>query len=937
MWILPFVISAQHSIQSKVINSQNGELVEMATVRLLSLKDSSLISGAQTNANGYFKLDKVRNGKYTLVVSSIGYNTYTHQVEMSGKDIVLKSIQLSEIVQSLGEVEVRGTAAQMVVRGDTTEYNAAAFKTSENAVVEELLKKMPGVEIDADGKITVNGEEVKKVRVDGKKFFGDDAQMATKNIPAEMIDKVQVIDDKSDMAKLTGFEDDETERIINLTLKPNRKRGFFGIFTGAGGMDLVKGNDDKYDPRYNGNVFMNIMRGESQTAIIGGANNTNEMRSGRGRSNMSGGSGITNTQNIGINNNTEINKKLKVGANVSANHSNNLTLTESHKESYSNEKNFDNYDDKSSQSNNYDVSARLELEWNIDTLNTIIFQPNLSYTNAYSLSTNTYTYFTESDTTSYGDSYNESKSQTISGGLRVIYNHKFMKPGRTFTTNANVTINNTESDGWNNSEKNVASTNEQTIIDQKTDNTSNSYNYNIRVSYVEPLYKNRHFLELASSFTNNNRNSEKDQYNLDDSGNYTVFDSVYSNNFKNRFFSETLEANYRFKDKAYDLMLGIRANPSQTYSYTIYGNDSVRNITNEVWNFAPTASFKYRFGKKEYARIEYRGTTKQPSVSQMEPAKNNSNPMNETVGNPGLNPAFEQSLRLMYSKFNAERFSSFSVGLNGKITKDALVSNSIYDATGKQYRQTVNASDVPYSINANIMYNTPIIQKRLHFNTRTTASYNQRIGYTLKDMDAEIIDVDNLLLGDLSKTGNTQVGENLSLTFTHDVVEIGLRANASYSYTTNNLSTESATNVWNWTANGNLTFHLPYQFTISSDIGYTARYGYSTVSSDLNELIWNASIDKVFLKNQGTLSIKAYDILNQRKNIREVIGDNYVRYDTYNTLPTYIMLSFSYKLNKMGSNKMKGPHGEDMDKMPARGDMPRGGGNMPPAGPPPQM
>ena len=243
---------SQHSIQSSVTDSKNYGAIEMATVRLLRAKDSTLVQGAQTNLKGDFILTKIKPGNYVLIISTIGYNDYVRNITMEKKDLILKTIQMTENIKLLKEVEVKGTAAQMVVKGDTLEYNASAFKTAENAVVEDLLKRMPGVEISSEGKITVNGQEIKKVRVDGKKFFGDDVEMTTKNLTADMIDKIQVLEQKSDMAQLTGFEDGDTERIINLTLKPNRRKGVFGNFTGGVGMDT---NDEV---RYDGNMFRPI-------------------------------------------------------------------------------------------------------------------------------------------------------------------------------------------------------------------------------------------------------------------------------------------------------------------------------------------------------------------------------------------------------------------------------------------------------------------------------------------------------------------------------------------------------------------------------------------------------------------------------------------------------------------------------------------------------
>ena len=233
-----FQLFGQHSVQATVFDAGNGMPMEMATVRLLKQGDSTLVQGTQTDVKGSFLLSKVKTGNYILVIGTVGYIQQKKNISVSSRDLILKSIQLVEDAKLLKEVEVKGTAAQLVVKGDTVEYNATAFKTTENAAVEELLKKLPGVEISSEGKITVNGEEIKKIRVDGKKFFNGDIEQATKNLPADLIDKIQVLDQKSDMALLTGFEDSDTERIINFTTKANRRNGVFGNLNAGGGVDL---------------------------------------------------------------------------------------------------------------------------------------------------------------------------------------------------------------------------------------------------------------------------------------------------------------------------------------------------------------------------------------------------------------------------------------------------------------------------------------------------------------------------------------------------------------------------------------------------------------------------------------------------------------------------------------------------------------------------
>ena len=356
-------------------------------------------------------------------------------------------------------------------------------------------------------------------------------------------------------------------------------------------------------------------------------------------------------------------------------------------------------------------------------------------------------------------------------------------------------------------------------------------------------------------------------------------------------------------------MLGFKAEPSQTYSTNNYINGDVLERVNKVFNYAPSAQFRYNFGRKKFARLDYRGRTSQPSIEQMQPVKNNDNLMQEPVGNPSLNPAFEQTLRLMYSSFNSDRFSSFSAGIFGSFTQNALVTNSIYDATGKEYSQTVNSNKNPFSGNLNAMFNTPLVKNRLQFNTRTELRYSKRYGYSDRS-GIPYLDENHLKLrlGDLSDTKNWGGEQNLALTFTTDVIEVGMRGAVSYSNTENNLNNNTTQETVDWTGAGNLNLHLPYSINISNDLSYTTRQGYSTF--DQSELIWNASVDKAVFNKKGTLALRINDILHQRLNISEDVQGNYRQLSRFNTLPSYFILSFTYKIAKFAG----GATGADMFK-----------------------
>ena len=928
---------AQKTLSGTILSKTDGQPVEMATVRLFAYDgaDSTLVQGAQTYYDGLFILSNIKEGKYRLLVSSVGFNEYSQWVEMKNADIDLPAIRLKEQVQHLAEVNVSGKAAEMTVKGDTIEYNTAAYQVSETATVEELLKKMNGVEVDKEGNVTINGEEIKGVRIDGKKFFGDDVQTATKNIPADMIEKIQVIDEKSDMAKLTGFEDDEGERIINLSLKKDRKKGVFGNYSGALGADMVTDNGGWFDygnpaygttdaarmshfiendARYNANIFTNLLLGESQTTIIGGANNTNEIRSRRGRGWFGGqNAGITASENLGVNTNIDLTSKLGgrgdektsllLGGDATINHSTNDTRTQSQKESYSADSiTYIDRDSTVKRTHSWDAQMRLEMEYQIDSMNKLILRPQINYTNSSSMQNNDYVFRRDTTLINNGSQHQRSLQEEIGASMRAIYNHKFAKPGRTLTMRANVKFTNTSK---RDSTKAVDKMTESALVDQHTLSGNNALSYSLRTSFVEPIYGKNHFIETVLSLSGSNRNSVKDQYSMMD-GAYQ-YDSVYSNALSNNMYTEQVELNYRWVSEKIDLTAGARVLATQTYSKTYYGGILARDTLYNRWNWSPNVRFRYKFGKKEFARIVYRGNVNQPTIQQMEPVRNNSDAMNETVGNLGLNPAFNHNIFAMYSRFNQDKFSSIMTGMHANITQDALVNNTIYDKTGKRYLQTVNAKMIPWNVGVNFMSNTPFYKKMFQFHSRTAVSYNQRVAYVLREREADeiaaLIAANQLSLGDESKTGNFRMTSDLTLRFTHQLVDIGVKNTNIYSLTHNSLDPDNISHIGDWIVTGDVTFHLPKAWNIATDVSYTSRHGYEGLT-DVNELIWNFSIDKTW--KSSTLTLKVYDLLNDKKNIVQTVNETSVSYQKFNTLPTYFMLTYTYKLNRMGGLKATG-------------------------------
>ena len=925
-----FPMLAQHSIQSMVFDAKTAAPVEMGAVRLIRASDSTFVQGLQTDLKGYFNVKNIKPGNYILKVSMLGYNDYVVKVTMAQKDVILKNIQLQEDSHLLKEVEVRGSAAQVIVKGDTTEFNAAAFKTQQNAMTEDLLRRLPGVEVGTDGSIKVNGQSIKNIRVNGKKFFEGDIEMATKNIPAEMIDKIQVLDQKSDMAQMSGFEDGNTERIINLTFKANRRKGVFGNFTVGGGSDVY--DDQPRNFRYDSNAMLSIMNGETQSTVIGGANNVNTSRSSRGRNagqgggggmsggmSMFGGGGNTALQNIAFNTATPINKKLTIGGDLTTNHS----YTESNPETdtknfLSNNTTIETNSKTKSYNEQFMGNLRAEIDWKKDSLNSFLIQPGMNIIRSFAGSDRETSNTTNDAYTSSGITHNNSNSTSLSASLNVLYSHKFGK-GRVLTTNFSTSYSKNNSESFNKALTNYAARPKDSI-DQHVLNNTDSYSFYLRTSFVQPLWNNKSQLETAASIRSNTSTTDQNQYNKDIYGNYTNLDLTYSNNYFNRTLNESLEANYKYTDKVYNLTLGAQMQPSQSYSNRIYSDGSGTPTTISVVNFAPNARLQYYFNnnKRKFLRLDYRGQSRQPSITQLQPVKNNSNPLSVSIGNPLLNPQFSHNLNLMFTTFNDSTFAALSGSLQGSFTKDAMVQNSIYDATGKRYGQTVNSKDAPYQIGANIAFNTPIFAKNIKFNTNTSASISEDYAYT-KRFTTTNIDADNLPLGDLSKSTQYSGSEGITLSYQSDFLQVDLKGSLRLSNNTNSLTTTSSL-LKDWSGGATVVMHLPYNINFATDLSYVLQEGYTT--SNVSQMLWNASIDKTVFNSKGVIALKVFDILHDQKNFTQSVTGSSQTITRMNIVPTYAMLSFTYKLASFPGGNTRGQG--DRQQRFGGGDMPAG-------------
>lgn len=909
------------NVTGSVVEQGSDTPIEQATVRLLNVKDSAMVRGVVSARNGSFTLKNVKKGSYLLHITFIGYDPLYQPLQITGKKnpVNVGKLELSDGAIELGEAVVIGKAPEVTVRNDTVVYNADSYKVTEGSVLEDLLKKMPGVEVDSEGKITVNGKEVKKVMVDGKEFFSDDPKVASKNLPAKMIDKLQVLDKKSDMAQMTGFDDGEEETVINLTVKPGMKQGWFGnAYGGYGSKD-----------RYEGNAMVNRFVNNDQITFMGGTNNTNNMGfsdlastmfSGMGggggrRGGFGAGSGITSSGNAGLNFSKEFKPdKLTLGGNTRYSHSDNDARSKSDRQNIlpGDSSSYDNSEAMSrTKSDNFGVDFRLE--WKPDTMTQLIFRPSFSL--SHSMNDNfsdATTLDNERDTVNTNKSSNYSESNGYNLNASIDFSRKLNNKGRVFSATLSGGNSDSYSDGMNRSDIvyfNQTDALKNSIIDQRSRYDNKGFNYRAYVSWVEPIGHNN-FIQATYSISQRKQEALKNVYNQDADGIYNVLDSAYNQSYRNNFISQRASLSFKSQRAKFNYTIGLNLDPSYSSSENFVGDTTLSKITRKVVNLSPMAQFNYMFDKRTNLRIMYNGRTSQPSMTQLQPVADISDPTNITIGNPDLNPRYTNNVFIRFQQFTPEKQRAFMIMANGSYIINDIVSYTSYNQETGVKTTTYKNVNGNYSGNVRMMLNTPLKNKKFSINSMTMASFANSNGYINEEKNTNR----NLILS-----------ERGGIDFRSSYLDLGVNGNIRYNATSNSLQKENNQNTFNYGAGGYTTIYLPLNFKIESDVNWSTNSGYGDGFKQ-NEVLWNASASKSFLKNnQGTLRFKIYDILQQRSNISRSVTASYIQDSEYNTLGSYFMVHFIYRFSIF-----KGGASASDVKTPGRSGRGRG-----PMGPPP--
>lgn len=888
-----FMISGVHGqsvketiITGAVIDASAASPLEQATVRLLSLPDSALIKGTVSGPDGKFSLWERKAGKFLFSVSFIGFETFYKEIQLPavGGRLSMGEIRIKENALLLGEAVIEGKAPEVVLKEDTVEYNADSYKLGANAMVEDLIKKLPGVDLDEDGNITAGGKVISKILVDGKEFFGKDVAVALKNINVEILDKLQVIDRKSEEARLTGVDDGEEEKVINLTVKKGMKRGWFGNVSGAYGTK----------DRYEGYGMVNRFVGDNQYSLLGGMNNTNNsafsdmgtgMRSG-------GGGGLTTSGYVGSNFSYGNEKKFILTGSVMASGTNNdLERTTWRENLLANRSTFYKQQYNGfSQSRN--LGGDMRLQWRIDSLTRLEFTPSIQYNTTSSHNESQFS--TQREDSTYinrGDDRKEADRNGWNYSARISLSRssarkKGRKASLSFTWNGNLNDATSYQHGftrYGDDRSNAAAVRDTTVNQKQTEN-SDKQSYRIRASYVEP-FGNNNFLQFAYTFNRSLTLSDRLSYNwLEEQDRYnTTFDSLYSDRFNNMFLNQSLNVNVRSVRKKYNYTLGLSLDPSIMRSVNYLDED--RSFDRTVFNLGPNGEFVYLWSKHRNLRIQYRGRTQQPGVNQLQPSKNITNPLYIREGNLDLKPTYTSNYSARYNDYNPKTQRSFQTSLQGRFALNSIVNRTTYNQeTGVQTTKPVNVNGI-WSVDGMNMFNTPLRNKRFQISNTVNVSYNRQIGFINEQKN---------------KAHTVRVSDQLNFRYNSELFDAGIRGNYTYSGTNNSISSKKDQTVMNYGATVNVLFYLPWSITVGSDFAYKGNQGYSKGVAR-EEWLWNVQANVEFLRNKrATAFLRAYDLLHQRSTLARSVTANHIEETETNLLTDYFLIGFSYRFNTMG-------------------------------------
>ena len=998
-----------HFVGGLVQDSKTKAPVEFATVALLRT-DSTAIAAATTDETGRFELRPKDVGRYIVKVTYVGATPLTQGVELTAE---ADSLDLGTLVMNnndnlLGTATVTATASRVEQKGDTTMFNAAAYRVPEGSTLESLVKQLPGVEVGDDGSLKWNGKTVSEFLINGKDFFKGDTKTAMKNLPTELVNKIKAYDKKSDYTEQTGIDDGEETTVLDIATKRQLNESWV---TNA---DVAYGNHD----RYSGRVFATRFTDNSRVTAFGSANNTNDQGFGGPRGFRGGGSGLVASKNAGLDFSWDNGRKsreagrLELGGNVRYGHTDTDALSTSNSETFLTAGNSSSFSNSWSHSvsKSTSVNSSFRLEWNPDSMTNVNFRPSYSYSESHNNGRSLSATFNDDPysvdnilspldsifaanvaernpllyammvNTNERLSLGDSKSHKVSGSLNVV--RRIGSDGRNISLRMNGGWSKSESNSFSisNISYNTTTGRQPSFLNQYSTSPSKQWNYSARLGYVEPLGKNW-FAEMRYQFSYKYSDSDRSRFNLDSlayepyasmwGGQYASYGSPtghpaigslptaddvlsYVRDLQNsqyatyKYYDHTATLGVRYNTSDINFNAGVDFNPESTrMAYNRPGQGIDTLITRNVFKVSPQMRLRYRFSRTDMLDIRYRGSSSQPSMTDLLAVVDDSNPLNISMGNPGLKPSWNNNLRIHFHGYNATRQQGIMAGLDFSQTSNSISNRMVYDeTTGVRYMRPENING-NWNARTMFMFNSAIgRQKLFNVSTFTNVSYDNAVGYVSRYSNdlGEGIGTDRTyesyskVFANASSEKNTTrtwaFDENLNATYRFTWFDFGVLGRLNYQHARASVQDNANMDTWNFAYGTNFNVNLDFGLSISTDIRMNSRRGYSDASMNTNELLWNAQVAQSFLKNRAaTVSIQFYDILHQQSNVSRTLSATQRTDSWNNAINSYFMVHFIYKLNIFSG----GGKQQDDGERPGPPDM-RGRGGMPggrPMGPPP--
>lgn len=894
--LLPLGLVAQVTLRGRVLDEKK-EALSHANVRLLT-PEGKMQGGQATDAQGNYRISGLPKGTYSLEISYVGYKTHKEVVKLSESNQRHKDVILGEAGE-LSELMVTAKATEVAVRGDTIEYNAGSYQTSEGSAIIELIKKLPGAQVDDQGNVTVNGKSISQIMVDGKRFFDSDPKVALKNLPAELVDKVQVLSRESDNARMTGFADGDEETVINLSIKPGRKRGLFGTgFVGAG-----------TEKRYEASAMLNRFSDTKQWTVLGGLNNTNnagfsdiasdlsrsdlaQQASGTGRrpwERNNGNDGITISRILGGNMILIPSKKFQIGGNAFLGNSDKSVQTKSETTNIQSTGNTRDQGQTSENNQKWNFGTNLRMEWKPDSLTEIIVSPRLSFGTGKGLYTSSSTSSFEASGAliSEGSLKQETESRVYNTRIDADISRKLNARGRTIALSLEGRLSGNQADGYYQSQTFIHGTGTNHNKDQFLAQDEKGQELRLRLNYVEPLTKSL-FLQLNYQFRGQFSQTEREVHDFDPLTNgYNTLNTSSSYELNSNFYSHRAGLALKRLVGALDLTAGLNVDPSKLVTTRTYSTQPERVIRQSVTNFSPTFRLNYKPSRAFNLRLDYRGMSFQPSANQLSPINDETNPLVVYVGNENLRPGFRHNLFGSMGMFWAKKQSSLNLFFHGNITENNIVSKSSYNTT-------TGVRTFGYeNVNGNWMaglggfYTTPIFGKRFSLRIGTRNNYAHSVGFSNGERN-------------LAKTLN--LSEELTIAYRYGNIDTSLKGLWSISRVKNSLSNLLSSTTQDYGLHWDSNIQLPLNLQLESQVRHTQTTGYAE-GFNFGQTLVNVGLSYSFLKNKAaTIRLKVYDLLAEQRNVFRSVSALAITSQETNIIGRYAMLHFIYKFNSFSGN-----------------------------------